>query len=95
MRSTIICALFDTGSQRTSISNNLKACLDLKPLEKENLRLNTFRDDHVRKETSDVVKLRLSKGDGEKFDVPSLSFLVICSSSNNKIVLKNDVNILE
>ncbi len=65
-RSTSVRVLFDTGSQRTYVTNNLKSRLTLKPMEKENLRLNTFGDDRIRKETCDVVKLSLRKGDGEK-----------------------------
>jgi hypothetical protein len=62
MRSTTIRVLFDTGSQRTYITNSLKSRLGLKPVEKESLRLDTFGDDRVRKETCDIVKLRLQKG---------------------------------
>ena len=79
---------FDTGSQRTYITNSLKSRLGLKPVEKESLRLNTFGDDRVRKETCDIVKLSLQKGDGERVDVAALSFPVICSS----LPLKVEVN---
>jgi hypothetical protein len=57
-------------------------------VEKESLRLNTFGDDRVRKETCDIVKLSLQKGDGERVDVAALSFPVICSS----LPLKVEVN---
>ena len=79
-RSTGVRVLFDTGSQRTYVTNHLKSRLALKPMEKENLRLNTLGDDRIRKETCDVVKLSLRKGDGEKIDISALSFPVICSS---------------
>ena len=88
MRSTTVRVLFDTGSQRTYITNSLKSRLGLKPVEKESLRLNTLGDDRVRKETCDIVKLSLQKGDGERVDVAALSFPVICSS----LPLKVEVN---
>jgi hypothetical protein len=88
MRSTTVRVLFDTGSQRTYITNSLKSRLGLKPVEKESLRLNTFGDDRVQKETCDIVKLSLQKGDGERVDVAGLCFPVICSS----LPLKVEVN---
>ena len=85
MRSTAVRVLFDTESQRTYITNSLKLRLGLKPMEKESLRLNTFGDDRVRKETCDIVKLSLQKGNGERVDITALSFPVICSSLPLKV----------
>ena len=79
-RSTTFRVLFDTGSQRTYITNSLKSQLGLKPIEKESLRLSTFGNDRVRKESCDIVKLSLRKGDGESVNIAALSFPVICSS---------------
>ena len=72
--------MFDTGSQRTYITNSLKSRLGLKPIERESLRLSTFGNDRVRKESCDTVKLSLRKGDGESVDIAALSFPVVCSS---------------
>ena len=58
----------------------MKSRLGLKPIEKESLRLSTFGNDRVRKESCDIVKLSLRKGDGESVDIAALSFPVICSS---------------
>ena len=80
--------LFDNGSQRSYVTNSLKSRLKLKPVKRENLRLNTFGDDHVKRETCDVVKFTLRKKDGERLEISALSFPVICSS----MPLKVDVN---
>ena len=56
MRSTTVRVLFDTGSQRMYITNSLKSQLGLKPIERESLRLSTFGNDRVRKESCDIVK---------------------------------------
>ena len=79
-RSTTVRVLFDTGSQRTYITNSLKSRLGLKPIERESLRLSTFGNDRVRKESCDIVKLSLRKGEGESVDIAALNFPVICSS---------------
>ena len=47
IRSTAVRVLLDTGSQRTYSTNSLKSRLGLKPIEKENIRLNTFGDDRL------------------------------------------------
>ncbi len=51
--------LFDTGSQRTYITNSVQKRLNLKPTSKETLNLNTFGDNTFKGESCDVYKLTL------------------------------------
>ena len=77
MKSTMAHVLFDTGSQRTYVTNSLKSRLGLKPVEKEFLRLNTFGNVHTRRESCDIVNLMLSKKDGENIRVSASHHMFI------------------
>lgn len=54
-RSANVHILFDTGSQRSYVTDSLTNRLKLKPLGKERLHLNTFGDHSFRTKTCDVV----------------------------------------
>ncbi|KAL9977060.1 hypothetical protein ACROYT_G014424 [Oculina patagonica] len=54
-KSTTIRVLFDNGSQRSYITDNLRSRLQLKPLQKEKLNLNTFGEARYKKQNCDVV----------------------------------------
>ena len=79
--------LFDNGSQRSYVTNTLKSQLDLEPLKKETLHLNTFGEQSYRTQDCDVVKICLTKpGSGcEDIEICALGFSVICSSLPSKI----------
>lgn len=47
--------------------------------------MNTFGADHYRKESCDVVKLRLSNRHDEEIEICAVSFPVICTPLRNKI----------
>ena len=58
--------LFDNGSQRTYITNNLQRKLGLTPNKSESTQLNTFGDNKFRKQTCNNVQLVLENSSGEK-----------------------------
>ena len=76
---------FQCGSQRSYVTSNLSARLNLKPVNKENLHLNTFGDNNYRNQKCDVVKLCLETGDNKLFELTALKFPAICSPLPNKI----------
>lgn len=84
-RSTNVRILPDNGSQRSYVTNSLNSRLKLKPCRTETLHLNTFGEQKYRKQTCDVVKIRLSKPGCEEVEVSALSFPAICSSLPSKI----------
>lgn len=71
--------LFDSGSQRSYITQELKDKLNLKPTRTETLNLNTFGDNSYRRQKCDLVKLSLSKTSGREISVNALTFPTICS----------------
>ncbi|XP_078374406.1 uncharacterized protein LOC144657946 [Oculina patagonica] len=78
--------LFDSGSHRSYVTNDLKARLNLKSCKTEMLNLNTFGEQKYRKQTCDLVKIRLNKpGLNEEVEISALSFPVICSSLQSKV----------
>ena len=84
-RSTQVKVLFDSGSQRSYVSNRLKTALKLKPVKNETLNLNTFGNSKFRKQNCDLVKLNLEDKDKAKITIEGLSFPVICSSLPSRV----------
>jgi hypothetical protein len=77
-RSAKVRILFDSGSQRSYISNSLKTRLNLKPVKNETLNLNTFGNSKFRKQNCDLVEFNLEGKDHGKLTIKALSFPVIC-----------------
>ena len=77
--------LFDSGSQRSYVSNSLKSRLNLKPIKHETLNLNTFGNNKFRKHNCDLVELYLQDKNGGKIKIRALSFPVICSSLPSRV----------
>ena len=71
--------LFDNGSQRSYVTNNLKSKLGLKPTSSETLHLNTFGERAYRKQSCEVVTLPLQNKRNEYLEISALNFPVICS----------------
>ena len=72
--------LFDSGSQRSYVTNALKTRLKLNPIKVERLNLNTFGEGRFKKQNCDVVRLCLCKpGSNEAIPIEALSFPMICS----------------
>ena len=73
--------LFDSGSQRSYITEDLCHGLGLTPMRTENMRLNTFGDTRFKPKQYKLYKLYLCNSQcSEKLEITALSFLVICST---------------
>lgn len=77
--------LFDNGSQRSYVTSSLKSKLNLKPIKSETLHLNTFGGNTFRKQSCDVVKLRLEGREGEEVEINALNYPIICSPLPSKV----------
>ena len=84
-KSAKVCVVFDSGSQRSYVSNSLKSRLNLKPIKHETLNLNTFGNNKFRKHNCDLVELYLQDKNGGKIKIRALSFPVICSSLPSRV----------
>lgn len=60
-RSQPVRILFDNGSQRSYVADELRHQLRLKPKHHEKLQLNTFGDQHHKLKHCDVVQLNIYK----------------------------------
>ncbi len=78
--------LFDSGSQRSYVSDNLKSRLNLKSKKTETLHLNTFGEKGHRKQK---LALCLQSGNGNRVRISALNFPVICSPLTTKIEVDN------
>ena len=78
-KSTRVKILFDNGSQRSYVTDNLKSRLGLKSTKKEMLHLSTFGAKTFRKQKCDVLTLFLEDVNEETSKVCVLSFPTICS----------------
>ena len=78
--------LFDTGSQRSYVTEALCRCLRLKTVKKQKLHLDTFGEPTFKGKTCDLVQIRLQKiGSSDYLVLEALSFPTICSSLPNAI----------
>ncbi len=68
-KSTNMRILFDTGSQRSYITDNLKSRLGLKTTRIETIHLNTFGEKGYRKQRCNVAALRLKTKKNELLEV--------------------------
>ena len=88
-KSTRVKILFDNGSQRSYVTDNLKSRLGLKSMKKEMLHLNTFREKTFRKQKCDVLTLPLEDVNEETSRVCVLSFPTICSPIPSRVDANN------
>ena len=79
--------LLDSGSQRSYITNSLKAKLKLVPLRQERLALNTFGNTECKRENCDLIAVTLQGKMGEDIELQVLSFLAICSALQTAVVV--------
>ena len=88
-KSTRVKILFDNGSQRSYVTDNLKSRLGLKSTIKEMLHLNTFGEKTFRKQKWDVLTLFLEDANEETSRVCVLSFPTICSPLPSRVDANN------
>ena len=88
--------LFDTGSQRSYVTDSLVRQLNLKPQKREKLQLNTFGEPGFKGRNCDIVNIQLQKASGrEWFKLQALRFPTICSSLPNSISLERFPSLLK
>lgn len=82
----MLCLLFDSGSQRTYNTDNLRKLLHIETIRTENIVINTFgktNDSHT--ESTDVVQLKLKHRDKVRFVfIETIVCPVICSPLKKK-----------
>ena len=79
--SMLVRVLFDSGSQRSYVTEQVCSKLCLKPVSKEKLQVNTFGGNRFKTKECKSVKLCLQKrGSSEKTEITAFSFPVICST---------------
>ncbi|CAB4023458.1 hypothetical protein AWC38_SpisGene24962 [Paramuricea clavata] len=71
--------LFDSGSQRSYLTDDLKRKLNLNPIKTETLYLNTFGDSKHERKSCQLFNLNLRDRDNEITLIWALNFPVICS----------------
>ena len=78
--------LFDTGSQRTYLAENLRKHLKLETIRTENVIINTFGTSHESKlETLDVVQLKIKhRYENRCIFIEALCYPVICKPLKNQ-----------
>lgn len=77
-KSTIVRILFNNGSQRSYITENLRSKLQLKSLQNKKLNPNTFGESKFKKQNCDVVNLQLQKTEyNNPLTISALTFPVI------------------
>ena len=78
--------LFDTGSQRTYLTENLRKHLKLETIRTENVIINTFGTSHESKlETLDVVQLKIKhRYENRCIFIEALCYPVICKPLKNQ-----------
>jgi len=80
-RETHVRVLFDSGSQRSYITEDLCHSLRLTPVQSEKLHLNTFGDTRFKPKQCKLYKLYLRNSQSEeRIEITALSFPVICST---------------
>ena len=85
-KSVPVRVLFDTGSQRTYITNSVQRRLNLKPTSRETLNLNTFGDNKFKRKDCDVYKLTLeSRTDRDSVEISAINFPTICSPVRTRV----------
>ena len=78
-KSTTVRILFDNGSQRSYITENLRSKLQLKSLKNKKLNPNTFDESKFKTQNCDVVNLQLQKTEyNNPLTISALTFPVIC-----------------
>jgi len=81
--------LFDGGSQKSYIAEDLKKRLGLKPEKTEKINLNTFGSEKYISRICDSVEVNIEVEDGEVIPISALSFPAICSPVSSHVEIKD------
>ena len=93
-KTTCVRILFDNGSQRSYVSENLKYKLGLKSKGTETLNLNTFGEQKFQKQRCELLKLKLRASDGDDVMIKALKFPVICPPISTTINLEHHPHLI-
>ena len=77
--------LFDSGSQRTYISNRIKNFLNLKPESTEQVDVSTFGNPKTNSQSLDIVKINLHT-QSSNITLQAISYPMICTPIKNQLV---------
>ena len=77
--------LFDSGSQNSYVTNELKDRLNLGSVGQETLNLNTFGNNKFHKQTCSQVKLNIEIFGQQHIEINALSYPTICSPIKSHI----------
>ena len=77
-------AIFDSGSQRSYITNKMKDHLLLNPRGTETMLIKTFGSDKGNKKFCELVCLGLSLCNGGSVELPFMSVPLICEPLTNQ-----------
>lgn len=82
--------LFDTGSQRSYVTNAVTKQLKLNPVKRETLHLNTFGNSKSKRQNCELFKFSIRSKKGEdNIELRAINFPTICSPVNSKINVEN------
>ena len=84
-KSTQVKILFDSGSQRSYVTDDLKSKLGLKSAKTEMLHLNTFGEKKFRRQKCELLTLLLEDRNKEVVEISALSFPAICSPLPSRV----------
>jgi len=70
---------FDGGSEHSYITTQLQQRLELKPLRRERLNLNTFGTEHSQRRGCNLVEIILKARDESDIVIHALTFPTICA----------------
>ena len=82
--------LFDTGSQRSYVTNNVITKLRLTPIKRETLNLNTFGNNKSKRRSCELFKFHIQKPkSGENIELRAINFPTICSPVNSEVRIED------
>ena len=82
--------LFDTGSQRSYVTNTVINRLNLNPVKRETLHLNTFGNSKSKRQDCELFKLNIRSKKGENYTkLRAINFPTICSPVNSQVNIEN------
>lgn len=82
--------LFNTGSQRSYVTNDVTRRLKLTPMKRETLNLNTFGNNKSKRQSCELFKFQIQKQkSGENIELKAINFPTICSPVNSEVRAEN------
>ena len=80
--------LFDTGSQRSYVTNDVARRLRLTPVKRETLNLNTFGTNKSKRQSCELYKFNI-KNQRESIEMKAINFPTTCSPVNAEVRAEN------